>query len=119
MGMDGHAIADRIHDHIGHVHGKDTTFNAENLALNGLLDHRWPTSPDSMPWNFSVPGRGHDVSWWAGLITRLRGSPAKVVSIEHEDPFVPASIGVPEASRLLREAINRAAKQTPDKEAPQ
>jgi sugar phosphate isomerase/epimerase len=101
------------------VHGKDTTFNAENLALNGVLDHRWPTSPDSMPWNFSVPGRGHDVSWWAGLITRLRGSPAKVVSIEHEDPFVPASIGVPEASRLLREANNRAAKQTPNKETHQ
>ena len=37
-----------------------------------------------------------------------RGSPARVVSIEHEDPFVPASVGVPEAARLLREAISLA-----------
>ncbi|MEP7112026.1 MAG: sugar phosphate isomerase/epimerase [Ilumatobacteraceae bacterium] len=111
MGMDGHAVAERICDRVGHVHGKDTTFNEQNLALNGVLDHRWPTSPESMPWNFSVPGRGHDVTWWAGLMGRLAGSPATVVSIEHEDPFVPASVGVPEASRLLREAIDLAKKE--------
>jgi sugar phosphate isomerase/epimerase len=109
MGMDGHAIAERIRDRVGHVHGKDTTFIAANVALNGVLDHRWPASPESMPWNFSVPGRGHDLEWWTGLVTRLAGSPAKVVSIEHEDPFVPATVGVPEAARLLREAIDRSA----------
>ena len=111
MGMDGHLIAERIRDRVGHVHGKDTSFNEQNLALNGVLDHRWPSSPDSMPWNFSVPGRGHDLTWWAGLIGRLAGSPATVVSIEHEDPFVPASVGVPEAARLLREAISLAEKK--------
>jgi len=42
------------------------------------------------------------------LVRRLRGSPARVVSIEHEDPFVPATVGVPEAARLLRDAISRA-----------
>jgi hypothetical protein len=31
-----------------------------------------------------------------------------VVSIEHEDPFVPAETGVPEAARLLRAAIDAA-----------
>lgn len=112
MGMDGHAIAERIRDRVGHVHAKDTTFNDQNLALNGVLDHRWPNTAESMPWNFSVPGRGHDLSWWAELIRRLSGSPARVVSIEHEDPFVPASIGVPEAARLLREAISIATKET-------
>jgi len=30
------------------------------------------------------------------------------VSIEHEDPFVPAETGVPEAARLLRAAIDAA-----------
>lgn len=117
MGMDGHAIAERIRDSVGHVHGKDTTFNDQNLALNGVLDHRWPTSPESMPWNFSVPGRGHDLRWWVGLIKRLGGSPAKVVSIEHEDPFVVASVGVPEAARLLQEAIRIAKQETPNKES--
>lgn len=106
MGMDGHLVTERIRDHIGHVHGKDTSFHRENLALNGVLDHRWPTPPELMPWNFSVVGRGHDLSWWVGLVQRLRDSPARVVSIEHEDPFVPASVGVPEAARLLREAIS-------------
>jgi sugar phosphate isomerase/epimerase len=111
MGMDGHAIAERIHDRVGHVHGKDTSFNEKHLALNGMLDHRWPSSPESMPWNFSVPGRGHDLAWWSGLMSRLDGSPARVVSIEHEDPFVQASVGVPEAARLLREAISLATKE--------
>jgi sugar phosphate isomerase/epimerase len=107
MGMDAHRVVERIHDRIGHVHGKDTSFNNEGLALNGLLDHRWPTPPDQMPWNFSVPGRGHDLDWWVGFVRRLAGSPARVVSIEHEDPFVPASLGVPEAARLLQAAITQ------------
>jgi sugar phosphate isomerase/epimerase len=119
MGMDGHAIAERIRDRVGHVHGKDTTFNDQNLALNGVLDHRWPTSPESMPWNFSVPGRGHDLQWWTELMTRLATSPAKVVSIEHEDPFVPASVGVPEAARFLREAITNAIQEAPDRQTPE
>ena len=119
MGMDGHAIAERIRDRVGHVHGKDTTFNDQNVALNGVLDHRWPTSPESMPWNFSVPGRGHDLQWWTGLMKRLATSPAKVVSIEHEDPFVPASVGVPEAARFLREAITIAQQEEPDRHTPE
>ena len=61
-----------------------------------------------MPWTFAVPGRGHDQDWWAGLIRALDGSQAQVISIEHEDPFVPATTGVPEAARLLRAAIDGA-----------
>ena len=116
MGMDGHLIAERIRDRVGHVHGKDTTFNKPNLALNGVLDHRWPSSPEAMPWNFSVPGRGHDLMWWSGLVARLAGSPAHVISIEHEDPFVSALVGVPEAARFFREAIDIANKEVVNKE---
>ena len=61
-----------------------------------------------MPWNFAVPGRGHDLGWWTELIATMAGSHAKVISIEHEDPFVPATTGVPEAARLLRAAIEGA-----------
>ena len=82
-------------------------FHAESLALNGLLDRRWPEPAAEMPWTFAVPGRGHDLAWWAGLVRALGGSAARVISIEHEDPFVPATIGVPEAARLLRSAIDR------------
>jgi sugar phosphate isomerase/epimerase len=111
MGMDGHRIAERVVNRVGHVHGKDTSFNAEHLALNGVLDHRWPSSPELMPWNFSVPGRGHDLAWWTGLVERLVASPAHVISIEHEDPFVSASVGVPEAARFLHDAIAAARKE--------
>jgi len=105
MQMDGHAVTKRISSRIGHVHGKDTTFNREKLALNGLLDHRWPKDPKELPWNFSIPGDGHDLDWWTEFIRSLSGSLAEVISIEHEDPFVPASVGVPAAAKFLAKAI--------------
>jgi len=108
MGMDGHKVAAVLGDRVAHAHGKDTVFHGEHLALNGLLDRRWPEPTDQMPWTFAVPGRGHDLSWWTGLVRALHGSQAQVISIEHEDPFVPAAIGVPEAARLLRAAIDGA-----------
>jgi sugar phosphate isomerase/epimerase len=109
MGMDGHKVAAALGDRVGHVHGKDTVFHEEQLALNGLLDRRWPEPAADMPWTFAVPGRGHDLDWWTGLVRALAGSQAQVISIEHEDPFVAATAGVPEAARLLRAAIDEAA----------
>jgi len=108
MGMDGHKVAAALGGRVGHVHGKDTVFHSEQLALNGLLDRRWPEPAAEMPWTFAVPGRGHDLGWWAGLVRALDRSQARVISIEHEDPFVPATTGVPEAARLLRTAIDGA-----------
>jgi sugar phosphate isomerase/epimerase len=108
MGMDGHRVAEALGDRVGHVHGKDTVFHPDSLALNGLLDRRWPEPAAEMPWTFAVPGRGHDLAWWTGLVRALGGSRAQVVSIEHEDPFVPAETGVPEAARVLRAAIDAA-----------
>ena len=108
MGMDGHKVAAALGERVGHAHGKDTVFHADNLALNGLLDARWPQPADRMPWTFAVPGRGHDLAWWTELIATMAGSHARVISIEHEDPFVPATTGVPEAAKLLRTAIDAA-----------
>jgi sugar phosphate isomerase/epimerase len=106
MGMDGHKVAAHLGPLVGHAHGKDTVFHADSLALNGLLDRRWPNPAEQMPWTFAVPGRGHDLAWWTGLVRAMAGSSAQVISIEHEDPFVPAEEGVPEAARLLRAAID-------------
>ncbi len=108
MGMDGHRVAAALGDRVGHAHGKDTVLHPDSLALNGLLDRRWPEPAAEMPWTFAVPGRGHPLDWWAGLIQALSGSQVQVISIEHEDPFVPAETGVPEAARLLRAAIDTA-----------
>jgi sugar phosphate isomerase/epimerase len=81
-------------------------FHAESLALNGLLDRRWPNPAEQMPWTFAVPGRGHDLTWWTRLLRAMAGSSAQVISIEHEDPFTPPTVGVPQAARLLRDAID-------------
>ena len=109
MGMDGHKVASALGERVCHAHGKDTVFHSENMALNGLLDARWPHPAEEMPWTFAVVGRGHDLDWWTELVRVLSGSRCEVISIEHEDPFVPADIGVPEAARLLRAAIDAAA----------
>jgi sugar phosphate isomerase/epimerase len=109
MGMDGHRVTEALGERVGHAHGKDTVFHAESLALNGLLDRRWPEPAAEMPWTFAIPGRGHDLDWWTGLMRRLATSECHVVSIEHEDPFTSAETGVPEAARLLRAAIDAAA----------
>jgi sugar phosphate isomerase/epimerase len=108
MGMDGHRVAERLGGLVGHSHGKDTVFQAESLALNGLLDRRWPKPAEQMPWNFAVAGRGHDLNWWTGLMRALASSRVQVVSIEHEDPFVPPEVGIPEAARFLKTSIETA-----------
>jgi sugar phosphate isomerase/epimerase len=106
MGMDGHRVAERLASRVGHSHAKDTIFHADNLGLNGLLDRRWPMPAEEMPWTFAIPGRGHDIAWWTSLIAALKGSPVQMFSIEHEDPFVAPEVGIPEAARLLRAALD-------------
>jgi len=112
MGMDGHKVAERLGRLVGHSYRKDTVFHTDSLALNGLLDRRWPKPAEQMPWNFAVPGRGHDVAWWTALMRSLASSRVRVVSIEHEDPFVPPEIGIPEAARLLSTSIEAAQEVT-------
>jgi hypothetical protein len=40
----------------------------QSLALNGLLDRRWPEPAAEMPWTFAAPGRGHDLAWWTSRV---------------------------------------------------
>ncbi len=106
MGMDPVAVVKRLGERSGHSHGKDVVFIAENLALNGLLDHRWPQPPEAMPWNFAVVGRGRDEDWWHRFVSELCArSSVQTIAIEHEDPFVPAETGVKEAAALLSRAL--------------
>jgi len=95
-------VLGRIGDRAGHCHGKDVSFAQDKLAVNGLLDRRWPRPPEDMPWNFSVVGRGKDPAWWGAFVRELvaRGR-VNTIAIEHEDPFVPAEDGVGEAAAVL------------------
>jgi sugar phosphate isomerase/epimerase len=105
--MDPLAIVGALGDRIGHVHGKDTTLNAGQVALNGMLDNRWPNPAGEMPWNFATVGRGHDKEWWRAFVALLRDVGFEgTISIEYEDPFVPVEESVTESARLLS-ALNR------------
>lgn len=102
MGMDPVAVVASIGDRAGHCHGKDVSFAKDKLAVNGLLDRRWPRPPEEMPWNFAVVGRGKNPAWWEGFVRQLAAAGGvNTIAIEHEDPFVPAEEGVAEAAAVL------------------
>jgi sugar phosphate isomerase/epimerase len=106
--MDALAIVERLGRRIAYCHAKDVKFIPANLALNGVMDRRWPNPPEQMPWNFAVVGRGQgrDAAWWRTFVAAIaERTDATTLSIEHEDPFVPPSDGVPEAARLLARVI--------------
>jgi sugar phosphate isomerase/epimerase len=105
MQMDPLTVVSELRDLAGHCHGKDVAFAAPALALNGLLDRRWPRPPEEMPWNFAVVGRGRDASWWRRFVAALaEHTRAHTIAIEHEDPFVDPELGIPEAARVLAPA---------------
>lgn len=102
MGMDAHRVVERLGGRIGHAHGKDVLFRQDRLALNGLLDNRWPNPPEDMPWNFATLGRGKDASWWRSFRADLgKSGTVTTLAIEHEDPFVAPQAGIIEAARIL------------------
>jgi sugar phosphate isomerase/epimerase len=105
MQMETEAVIDAIRGRIGHVHAKDVVFNYEVLARQGLLDHRWPGPTAEVPWKFATVGAGHDGGWWTRFMNALEGSAVRAIAIEHEDPDVPAEVGVPEAARLLTSPV--------------
>ena len=105
--MDAFAVVDALVGPIGHAHAKDLVFNADVLATEGLLHHRWPAPSADAPWSFATVGRGHDESWWAEFVARLASTDARALAIEHEDPDVPPEQGVVEAARLLGRAHRR------------
>jgi len=105
MQMDPLAVIDHLGSSIAYAHAKDTTFHSRSLALNGILDHRWPTDPESLPWTFAVPGRGHDQAWWTRFVASLEKTSAGTISIELEDPFVTPRDGIVEAAALLERCV--------------
>ena len=108
MGMDAMAVVAALSEHVGHCHGKDVSFSPDNLAINGLLDRRWPRPSEAMPWNFAVVGRGKDREWWTGFVAELAArARVHTIAIEHEDPFVAPAAGISEAAALLSSAIQK------------
>src|SRR5205823_1178776 len=98
------AVIGAVGRRVGYVHAKDTRFNRDSVAVNGLLDNRWPDPPGDMPWTFATVGRGHDAGWWNSFVEALRAVGYDgPIGIEHEDPFVGPETGVSESVSLLAE----------------
>jgi sugar phosphate isomerase/epimerase len=87
QGADPIRVIEALGPVIGWCHGKDTTLYPDRIALNGVMDHRYPVDASWAPWHFSAIGDGHDAATWSRLIKALQNvGHDSVVSIEHEDP---------------------------------
>lgn len=106
QGMDPLLVIDRLGQAIGWAHAKDVRYNGEELALNGLLDNRWPGDPARIPWDFAAVGHGtHDAAWWGSFQAALeRSTTAPFLSIEHEDRLVAPEDGIRASAALLEAA---------------
>ena len=71
QGIDPVATIERLDGAIGFVHGKDTLLHPDRIAVHGVLEFRWPSAPETMPWHFCAVGRGRPVSEWAALLRAL------------------------------------------------
>jgi sugar phosphate isomerase/epimerase len=113
--IDPLAVISALNGRIGHVHAKDTRFSQPSLALNGLLDNRWPDPPDEMPWTFATVGRGHDAAWWQTFVSALTEAGYEgAIGIEHEDPFASPEAGVFESAQLLATLLSEPVPEMPD-----
>ena len=101
--MDPLKVIDQLGPLVGYAHAKDVRYHRAELALNGLLDNRWPGDASRIPWDFAAVGRGvHSASWWRSFASALaRGTSASIVSIEHEDRLFSPEVGVAASARLL------------------
>jgi sugar phosphate isomerase/epimerase len=111
QGIDPEATIAALGEHIGFFHGKDTRLHADRVALHGVLDFRWPSDADTMPWHFCAVGSGRGLEEWAGLLTALAGAGYDgPLSIEHEDPNLSPEDGVLASLRALEAARSLASR---------
>lgn len=135
QGMDPLVAVEALGGDIRHAHGKDTRLNERAAAYAGYFDDRWRRPgvndprysfggenflalyPDEAPWQFVVPGRGHEVEWWSTFLSALnQHGPADgtgvPVSIEHMDPDLGIEEGTEFAASVLKSARSAIASET-------
>jgi sugar phosphate isomerase/epimerase len=96
--IDPIAVVRRLAGRIGFAHGKDTVVDRDRMALDGVLDRT--------AWRYATVGHGRGVEWWRAFVDELRRAGYdELVSIEYEDPLVPAQVSVVEAAGVLVEAL--------------
>jgi len=106
QGIDPVATIEALAGHIGFAHAKDTKLHPERIALDGVLDFRWPSDAATMPWHFCAVGHGRPIEEWARLLEALRASGYDgPISIEQEDPELAPEEGVEASLGGLRAAL--------------
>ncbi|HJS28484.1 MAG TPA: sugar phosphate isomerase/epimerase [Anaerolineales bacterium] len=107
-GVDPAAAIQKLGDAIFHVHGKDVSLDPVNLRVNGCNDYTPYSDVAARSWTFRTIGDGHDIRTWVELISVLQAVGYDyVISIEHEDPRIPAGEGLRKAVSSLKEALAR------------
>jgi sugar phosphate isomerase/epimerase len=112
QGIDPQRTAVELGDAVAFVHGKDTLIHPDRVALHGVLDFRWPSSAEEMPWHFCVVGEGRPEDEWAALLRTLIDTGYDgAISIEHEDPRYDAEAGIERSLAGLRRALTATRKE--------
>jgi sugar phosphate isomerase/epimerase len=106
QGIDPVTSVHELGDAVAFVHGKDTVLHPDRIAQHGVLDFRWPSRAETMPWHFAAVGSGRPVEEWAELLAALRTvGYDDLVSIEHEDPNLEPEAGIDASLAGLQGAL--------------
>ncbi|MBI1773839.1 MAG: sugar phosphate isomerase/epimerase [Proteobacteria bacterium] len=109
MGADPLVAVRALGSAIYHVHAKDTRIDPNIATENGILETVPGDRFQERAWNYITLGYGHGEQWWSEFCAELAiAGYDDVLSIEHEDPMMPALEGVEKSVALLdRASFNR------------
>lgn len=91
-----------------HFHAKDTAFDMQNMAQNGVLDTKPYADELHRSWIFRTVGYGQGEETWRQIISTLRmvGYDG-AISIEHEDSLMSVEEGFQKAVAFLKHVLIR------------
>ena len=105
MGADPIAAIRALNGAIYHVHAKDTRLDPTIAGINGIIETVPGAQFQRRAWNYITLGYGHSEQWWSEFCAALAiAGYDDVLSIEHEDPMMPALEGVEKSVALLKRA---------------
>jgi len=89
-----------------HFHAKDTGFDQQNMAANGVLDTKSYRDELNRSWIFRTVGYGHGEETWRSIISTLQlvGYDG-AISIEHEDSLMSVEEGFEKAASFLNHLL--------------
>lgn len=91
---------------IYHFHAKDTRIDAQNCAVNGVLDTKNYGDILGRSWVFRTVGYGHGAEVWNDIISALKSVGYDgAISIEHEDGLMSPKEGLEKAVKFLKNTL--------------